>query len=99
MKNERYLAKREQWRTMIRQRDDYSEIVNYDDPSFPSYSHEGDMDGSSAWIKKVHWHENVELKTILTGKMAYNINGRVVELSAGGHHIHQFQTASLSTRH
>ena len=43
MKNERYIAKREQWRAMIRQRDDRSEIVNYDDPSFPSYSFEGHM--------------------------------------------------------
>ena len=38
MKNKQYLEKREQWRAMIRQRDDRSEIVNYDDPSFPSYS-------------------------------------------------------------
>ena len=31
MINQNYLAKREQWRAMIRQRDDRSEIVNYDD--------------------------------------------------------------------
>lgn len=83
MKNERYTAKREQWRAMIRQRDDRSEIVNYDDPSFPSYSFQGHMDGSSPWIKKVHWHEDVEIMTILTGKMAYSINGGIVELHAG----------------
>ena len=83
MKNERHLAKREQWRAMIRQRDDRSEIVNYDDPSFPSYSFEGHMDGSSTWIKKVHWHEDVEIMTILTGKMAYSINGSIVEVNVG----------------
>lgn len=83
MKNERYTAKREQWRAMIRQRDDRSEIVNYDDPSFPSYSFQGHMDGSSPWIKKVHWHEDIEIMTILTGKMAYSINGGIVELYAG----------------
>ena len=83
MKNERYIAKREQWRAMIRQRDDRSEIVNYDDPSFPSYSFEGHMDGSSPWIRKVHWHEDVELMTVLTGKMAYNINGSIITVNAG----------------
>ena len=83
MKNKQYLEKREQWRAMIRQRDDRSEIVNYDDPSFPSYSFEGHMDGSSPWIRKVHWHEDVEMMSVLTGKMAYNINGSIVEVSAG----------------
>ena len=83
MKNDRYLAKREQWRAMIRQRDDRSEIVNYDDPSFPSYSFEGHMDGSSPWIRKVHWHEDVEIMSVLTGSMAYNINGTLVEVNAG----------------
>ena len=83
MRNNSYTAKREQWRAMIRQRDDRSEIVNYDDPSFPSYSFEGHMDGSSPWIRKVHWHEDVELMTILTGKMAYSINGTLVEAHAG----------------
>ncbi len=83
MKNEHYIAKREQWRAIIRQRDDRSEIVNYDDPSFPSYSFKGHLDGSSTWIKEVHWHEDVEIMTILTGKMAYSINGSIVELNAG----------------
>ena len=83
MKDERYTAKREQWRAMIRQRDDRSEIVNYDDPSFPSYSFEGHMDGSSPWIRKVHWHEDIELMTILSGRMAYNVNGKLVEVSEG----------------
>lgn len=83
MKNDRYLKVRQQWRAMIRQRDDRSEIVNYDDPSFPSYSFEGHMDGSSAWIRKVHWHEDVELMTVLTGSMAYNVNGTIVEVHPG----------------
>ena len=83
MKNDQYSKLREQWRAMIRQRDDRSEIVNYDDPSFPSYSFEGHMDGSSPWIRKVHWHEDVELMTVLTGNMAYNINGSIVEVHPG----------------
>ena len=83
MKNNSYERTREQWRAMIRQRDDRSEIVNYDDPSFPSYSFEGHMDGSSPWIRKVHWHEDVELMTVLTGHMAYNINGSIVEVNPG----------------
>ena len=83
MRNDSYLVKREQWRAMIRQRDDRSEIVNYDDPSFPSYSFEGHMDGASPWLRKVHWHEDVELMTVLTGKMAYNINGSLIEVCEG----------------
>lgn len=83
MKNDSYEKKREQWRAMIRQRDDRSEIVNYDDPSFPSYSFEGHMDGSSPWIRKVHWHTDFEFMTVLTGNMAYNINGSIVEVHSG----------------
>ena len=41
------------------------------------------MDGSSPWIRKVHWHEDVELMTVLTGKMAYNINGSIITVNAG----------------
>ena len=66
MKNEQYSQIREKWRAMIRTRDDRSEIVNYDDPSFPSYSFEGHMDGSSPWIRKAHWHDDVEMMTVLT---------------------------------
>lgn len=33
--------------------------------------------------KKVHWHQDVEFMTIISGKMAYNINGSDVELKAG----------------
>ena len=83
MKNEQYSQIREKWRAMIRTRDDRSEIVNYDDPSFPSYSFEGLMDGSSPWIRKAHWHDDVEMMTVLTGKMAYNINGSLVQVKAG----------------
>ena len=83
MRNDSYERTREQWRAMIRQRDDRSEIVNYDDPSFPSYSFEGHMDGSSPWIRKVHWHEDVELMTVLTGHMAYNINGSIIKVDPG----------------
>ena len=83
MKNAKYTEIREKWRAMIRTRDDRSEIVNYDDPSFPSYSFEGHMDGSSPWIRKAHWHDDIEMMSVLTGKMAYNINGSLVEVLAG----------------
>lgn len=83
MRNDYYEKKREQWRAMIRQRDDRSEIVNYDDPSFPSYSFQGHMDGSSPWIRKAHWHEDVEFMTVLTGNMAYNISGSIIEVHPG----------------
>ena len=83
MKNKKYGELRKKWRGLIRQYEDRSEIVNYDDPSFPSYSHLGHMDASATWNKKAHWHQDVELMSILSGKMAYNINGSDVELKAG----------------
>ena len=83
MRSESYPEKREQWRAMIRQNDDRSEIVNYDDTSFPSYAFKGHMDGSSPWIRKVHWHEDVEFMAVLTGEMAYSVNGTTVKVRAG----------------
>jgi len=83
MKNKKYGELRNKWRGIIRQYEDRSEIVNYDEPSFPSYSYIGHMDASATWNKKVHWHQDVEFMTIISGKMAYNINGSCVELKAG----------------
>ena len=83
MKNKKYAELRQKWRGLIRQYEDRSEIVNYDEPTFPSYSCIGHMDASATWNKKVHWHQDVELMSILSGKMAYNINGSDIELKAG----------------
>ena len=68
---------------LIVKRDDGSEEVNYDDPSFPSYIYDGWIKPNVTWEKVPHFHEDVEIVTVKTGKMAYCVNGKVINLYAG----------------
>ena len=68
---------------LIVKRDDGSEQVNYDDDSFPSYIYDGWIRPNVTWEKVPHYHEDVELLTVKTGKMAYSVNGKLVTLYAG----------------
>ena len=68
---------------LIVKREDGSEEVNYDDPSFPSYIYDGWIKPNVTWEKVPHFHEDIEIVTVKTGKMAYCINGKVIHLYAG----------------
>ncbi len=68
---------------LIIKRDDGSEIVNYDNPSFPSYIYDGWIKPRVTWEKVPHFHEDIEIVTVKSGKMAYSVNGREIPLSAG----------------
>ena len=68
---------------LIVKREDGSEEVNYDDPSFPSYIYDGWIKPNVTWEKVPHFHEDVEIVTVKTGKMAYCVNGKVIYLYAG----------------
>jgi len=68
---------------LIVKREDGSEEVNYDDPSFPSYIYDGWIKPNVTWEKVPHFHEDVEIVTVKSGKMAYCVNGKVVYLYAG----------------
>ena len=68
---------------LIVKRDDGSEKVNYDDDSFPSYIYDGWIRPNVTWEKVPHYHEDVELVTVKTGKMAYSVNGKLVTLYEG----------------
>ena len=68
---------------LIVKREDGSEEVNYDDPSFPSYIYDGWIKPNVTWEKVPHFHEDVEIVTVKTGKMAYCVNGKVIHLYAG----------------
>ena len=68
---------------LIVKRDDGSEKVNYDDDSFPSYIYDGWIKPNVTWEKVPHFHEDVELVTVKTGKMAYSVNGKLITLNAG----------------
>ena len=68
---------------LIVKREDGSEDVNYDDPAFPSYIYDGWIRPNVTWEKVPHFHDDVEIVTVKSGKMAYCVNGKVIHLSAG----------------
>ena len=68
---------------LIVKREDGSEIVNYDDPQFPSYIFEGWVKPNVTWERVPHFHEDVEICTVAQGKMAYSVNGKTVMLHEG----------------
>ena len=68
---------------LIVKRDDGSEIVNYDDPQFPSYVFEGWVRPKVTWERVPHFHEDIEMCTITQGKMAYSVNGKTIMLHEG----------------
>lgn len=67
----------------FRQRDDRSEIVNYNCSTLPCFSFPGFLTGIEPWVRNAHWHEDIELLTVIKGTMAYNVNGKMIELHAG----------------
>ncbi|MCR4690752.1 MAG: AraC family transcriptional regulator [Lachnospiraceae bacterium] len=68
---------------LIVKNDDGSEIVNYDDPAFPSYIYDGWVAPKVTWEKVPHYHEDIEILTVKEGKMAYSVNGKTLLLNAG----------------
>ena len=68
---------------LIVKREDGSEEVNYDNPSFPSYIYEGWIKPNVTWERVPHFHEDIEIVTVKTGKMAYSVNGKTILLNAG----------------
>lgn len=68
---------------LIVKRDDGSEIVNYDDPNFPSYIYDGWVAPKVTWERVPHYHEDIEIVTVKEGSMAYSVNGKTLMLNAG----------------
>ena len=68
---------------LIVKRDDGSEIINYDDPNFPSYIYEGWIAPKVTWEGVPHYHEDIEIMTVKEGKVAYFVNGKELLLNAG----------------
>ena len=68
---------------LIVKRDDGSEIVNYDDPNFPSYIYDGWIVPKATWEGVPHFHEDIEIMTVKEGKVIYVVNGRNVLLNEG----------------
>ncbi|MBQ2154934.1 MAG: hypothetical protein II438_00725, partial [Clostridiales bacterium] len=59
---------------LIVKRDDGSEIVNYDDPNFPSYIYDGWIAPKVTWEGVPHFHEDIEIMTVKEGRVAYFVN-------------------------
>ncbi len=72
-----------EYRGLVRTRDDGSEIVNYDDPSFSSYIHDGYVYSGCTWERVTHFHKDVELLSVHSSCMGYSINGKEVFLEKG----------------
>jgi AraC-like DNA-binding protein len=68
---------------LIVKREDGSEEVNYDDPNFPSYIYDGWIKPNVTWERVPHFHEDIEIVSVKSGKMAYCVNGKVIPLNAG----------------
>ena len=68
---------------LIVKREDGSEIVNYDDESFPTYIYEGWVAPRCTWANVPHFHTDVEIVTVTEGKMAYSVDGRTITLHEG----------------
>ena len=66
----------------IKVRKDSSEVIEYDYNDFMAYIRLGDL-SSFNYACNAHWHDDIEMIRILSGKMAYNVNGSIVQLEAG----------------
>lgn len=60
---------------------DFSERVSYNHPCFPVYARYDVLSGYPDYSAVSHWHEDLEFILIKKGKMTYNVNGELLELS------------------
>ena len=70
-------------RGIIMKRKDGSEIVNYNDDSFPSYIHDGYVYPGCSWERVPHYHQDVEFLSVYSGSMGYSIDGVNITLNKG----------------
>lgn len=63
---------------------DRSEVVRYDRTGLPLYIRTGDLSRYPDMRAPCHWHEDIELIRVLSGRMCYYINGREILLEPGG---------------
>lgn len=62
---------------------DASETVAYNNPLFPAYVRYGFLSSYPDYSAISHWHKDLEFILITKGKMTYNVNGELIELSKG----------------
>lgn len=62
---------------------DLSETVAYNNPLFPAYIRYGVLSSYPDYSAISHWHKDLEFILVKRGKMTYNVNGELIELSEG----------------
>ena len=72
-----------EYRGLVRTRDDGSELINYNDATFPSYIHDGYVYGGCTWEKVTHFHKDIELLSVHSSCMGYCVNGSSIFLEKG----------------
>ncbi len=72
-----------EYKGLVRTRDDGSEIINYDDASFPSYIYDGYVYSGCTWEKVPHFHKDIELLSVHSSCMGYSVNGTDIFLEKG----------------
>ena len=68
---------------LIVKREDGSEVVNYDDESFPSYIYDGWVAPKCTWERVPHYHPDIEMVTVKSGTMAYSVDGKTIMMYEG----------------
>lgn len=68
---------------MIDIKEDRSERVKYDYPDYHVYIRRDFLSSFPNYTADSHWHDDIELMLILSGKMLYNVNGEIVTLNEG----------------
>ena len=59
---------------------DASEIIHYDSPEISYAIQERLLSNFTDMRALCHWHDDIELITVLQGKMEYNVNGEIVTI-------------------
>ena len=72
-----------EYRGLVRTRDDGSELINYNDATFPSYIHDGYVYGGCTWEKVTHFHKDIEMLSVHSSCMGYCVNGSSIFLEKG----------------
>lgn len=62
---------------------DFSETVAYNNPLFPAYVRYGILSAYPDYAAVSHWHKDLEFIVVRNGCMTYNVNGELIELTAG----------------
>lgn len=64
---------------------DASEIIHYDSPEIPFAIQKRLLSSYSNMRALCHWHQDLELISILDGEMRYDVNGKKIHLRKGDH--------------